>query len=70
MEPRILFAEVRHVKQYSGLIFATGRFIPSFVSNKPNRALKYLWVWLFGWLARSKDHPARGASDNALSCLF
>ena len=35
MEPRILFAKVRRVKQYSGLIFGTGVFVPSFVSNKP-----------------------------------
>lgn len=70
MEPRILFAKVRRVKQYSGLIFGAGLFIPSYVSNKSLAGLRSLWVLPFGSPARSRDHPAKGAVDSGLSCLF
>jgi len=70
MEPRILFAKVRRVKQYSGLIFKAGAFIPSYVSNKAAQGLKSLWAWPFGSPERSRDHPATDALDSGLSCLF
>lgn len=70
MEPRILFAEVRRVKQYSGDIFKAGAFYLSFISNQSQSALKYPAAWPFGSLEQSKDHPAKGVLDNDLSCLF
>lgn len=70
MEPRILFAEVRRVKQYSGDIFATGLFVLSFVSNKPRMPLKYPVVLPACSPVQSRDRPAKGALDSDLSCLF